>query len=461
VCSSGLLKGPDKGSFYNERFIRGLPFLAKKMKRIGGSKIVESINISHEPILWKISAERPTPAGLSNDNLDYIILNTINKCIQEGGPKSKMPFVHNMDTVTYAKKDTREVAMEAAAPRTDLLMPQSGMFNYLTLTPARSASATTSLNGHDQVSSIQEGLNNTHMEALLQQHQRSLHGHQGYAGQLEQQSHMQQPLSQDQNQQVYNLLLKLLLKERNQAATTLAPQQHQAWPQHQLQTAIPAANTVNTISNSWRYPNAHIPASHAPVAEPPSLQGNIGNTPNIASLLGLQQIGNNVSAHPASANRKMNDTLRWLYLLQANQIQGQQQASLNPGTVLNSVLQNILQSELQQALRPNTFQLYPHDQTTLSQTTYSPSSQQPYSVADALSNITSQSQPVQYNQQPQPYQLEQYSLHQQYPITQPSLQQHQQLQQHNGQDQHPYQPQDDPYQSQDEEENKEGHIMRE
>jgi hypothetical protein len=372
-----------------------------------------------------------------------------------------MPFVHNMDTVTYAKKDTREVAMEAAAPRTDLLMPQSGMFNYLTLTPARSASATTSLNGHDQVSSIQEGLNNTHMEALLQQHQRSLHGHQGYAGQLDQQSHMQQPLSQDQNQQVNNLLLKLLLKERNQAATTLAPQQHQAWPQHQLQTAIPAANTVNTISNAWRYPNAHIPASPAPVAEPPSLQGNIGNTPNIASLLGLQQIGNNVSAHPASANRKMNDTLRWLYLLQANQIQGQQQASLNPGTVLNSVLQNILQSELQQALRPNTFQLYPHDQTTLSQTTYSPSSQQPYSVADALANITSQSQPVQYNQQPPPYQLEQYSLHQQHPMTQPSLQQHQQLQQHNGQDQHPYQPQDDPYQSQDEEENKEGHIMRE
>ena len=453
MCSSGLLKGPDKGSFYNERFIRGLPFLAKKMKRIGGSKIVESINISHEPILSKISTERPTPAGLSKDNLDYIVLNTINKCIQEGGPKSKMPFVHNMDTVTYAKKDTREVAMEAAAPRTDLSMPQSGMFNYLTLTPARSVSATTLLNGHDQVSSIQEGLNNTHMEALLQQHQRNLHGHQGYAGQLNQQSHMQQPLSQDQNQQVNNLLLKLLLKKRNQAATTLAPQQHQAWPQHQLQTAMPAANTADTISNAWRYPNAHIPTSPAPVAEPPSLQGNIGNTPNIASLLGLQQIGNIVSAHPASANGNINDTLRWLYLLQANQIQGQQQATPNPGTVLNNVLQNVLQSQLQQAMRPNMFQLYPHNQTTLSQTTYSPSSQQPYSVADALANITSQTQPVQYNQQPQPYQLEQYSLPQQHLLTQPSLQQHQQLQQHNGQDQHPYQPQD-------EEENKEGHIMR-
>jgi hypothetical protein len=446
VSASGLLKGPDKGSFYNERFIRGMPFLAKKMKRIGGAKIVEDINISHEPILWKISAEHPTPTGLSKDSMDYIVLNTINKCIEEGGPKSKMPFVHNMDTVTSVKKDAREVAMEACS-QTDLSMPQGRMFNYFTLNPARSASATASLSGHDQVSSIQEGVNNTHMEALLQQHQRMLHGHHGYAGQLEQQSHMQQPLSQDQNQQVNSLLLNLMLKERNQVATTLAPQQHQSWPQHQLQTAIPAADTVDTKSNDWRYPNAQIPT--APVAEPPFRQGNIGNTPNIASLLGLQQIGNNVSAPPASANRNINNTLRWLYLMQANQFEGQQQATPNPGTVLNSVLQNILQSQLQQAMRPNMFQLYPHNQTTSSQNTYSPSNQQPYSVADALASITSQSQPVQYNQQPQPYQLEQCSLPQQLLMTQPSLQQHQQLHQHH----HPDQPQD-------EEENKEGHRMR-
>ena len=35
LCHSGMLKGPDKGSFYNERFIRGIPFLCRKMKRIG------------------------------------------------------------------------------------------------------------------------------------------------------------------------------------------------------------------------------------------------------------------------------------------------------------------------------------------------------------------------------------------------------------------------------------------
>jgi hypothetical protein len=326
--------------------------------------------------------------------------------------------------------------MEAAAPRADLSMPQGGMFNYFTLNPTRSVSVATPLSGHDQVSSIQEGL---------------LHDHQGFGSQLEQQSHMQQPRSQDQNQQVDSLLLKLMLSERNQAATTLAPQQHQAWPQDQRQTAIPAANTVNTIRNAWRYPNAHIATSPAPVAEPPSFQGNIGITPNIASLLGLQQRGNNVSAPPASANENINDTLTWLYLLQTNQIRGQQQAT--PGTVLNSVQQSISQSQLQQAMRPNMFQLYPHNQTILSQTTYSSSSQQPYSGVDALANITSQSQPVQYNQQSQPYQLEQYSLPQQHLMTQPSLQQHQQLQQHVGQDQHPDQPQD-------EEENKEGQRMR-
>jgi hypothetical protein len=454
VFASGLLKGQDKGSFYNERFIQGLPFLAKKMKRIGGAKIVEDINISHEPILWKISAERPIPAGLSKDSWDYIVLDTINKCIQEGGPKSKIPFVHNMKTVTYAKKDAREVALKAPAPRTDLSTSQGGMLNDFSLTPARSASVTTSNipSCHEQVSSIQEGLNNTHMEALLQQHQRMLHDHQGYAGQLDQQTHMQQPLSQDQNQQANMLLLKLMLNERNQAATTLAPQQHQAWLQHQLQTAIPAANTVNTISDAGRFPNAHIPTSPAPFAELPSLQGNISNSSSIASLLGLHQIGNNVSAPLASAIGNIKDTLIWLYLLQANQIQGQQQATPNPGIVLNSVLQNVLQSQLQQAMRPTMFQLYPHHQTTFSQNTYSPSSQQPYSVADALANIISQSQPAQYNQQPQPYRLELYSLPQQHLMTHPSQQQHQQLQQHDGQDQYPNQPQD-------EGENQKGHKM--
>ena len=35
----GMHKGTDKGSFYNERFLRGMPFLSKKLKRVGGAKV--------------------------------------------------------------------------------------------------------------------------------------------------------------------------------------------------------------------------------------------------------------------------------------------------------------------------------------------------------------------------------------------------------------------------------------
>jgi hypothetical protein len=260
---------------------------------------------------------------------------------------------------------------------------------------------------------------------------------------------MQQPLSQDQNQQVNKLLLKLMLKDRNQAATTLDPQQHQAWPQHQFQTAIPTANIANIISNAGQFPNAHIPTAPSPVAEPPLLQGNIGNASSIASLLGLQQADNNASVPLASTNGNI-DALRWLYLLQSNQGQGQQPATLNPGTVLNSVLQNVLQSQLQQpSMRPNVFQLYPHNQTTLSQTTYSPSNQQPYSIANVLANFASH--PVQYNQQLQPYQLNQYSLPQQHQMTQPIPQEHHLLQQYDRQDRHP----DHPLQDEEEDQKRE------
>ncbi|KAL3826224.1 hypothetical protein ACHAXA_006252 [Cyclostephanos tholiformis] len=426
-----LLKGPDKGSFYNERFLRGLPFLAKKMKRIGGAKIVQDININHEPILWKISAEFPTPAELSKDSLDYTVLNIINKCHKEGGPKAKMPFVHSVETGIYAKKDENEMAAAAAVSQTNLLMPQGGMINDLYLTPARSGGATisdsASVSGHDQLFSIQEGLNNTHMDAFLQQHQRLLQDQQGYNRQQEQWNLMQQLLNQDQNQLVNSLLLKLMLNETNQITTTLAPQQNVAWPQHQLQTIL---------RNSGRFVNAYNPTAYAPVAEPLSLQGIVGNASG--SLSGLQQVGDNASIPPASVGGNIYDTLRRLYLLQANEAQGQQQATLNPGTVLSRVLQNIVQTQLNQpTMRPNMFDMYPH----LSQTTYSPFNLPSHSTANMLA--TSQSQPLHYSQQPQSNRLEQYTLPQQYQLTEPIIQQIQQMQQHDGQNQHPIQPQDE------------------
>jgi hypothetical protein len=437
VDTSGLLKGPDKGSFYNERFIRGLPFLAKKMKRLGGAKIVEDINISHEPILWKISAEFPTPVELSKDSLDYTVLDSINKCIKDGGdwpswPKAKVPFVHSTETGIDAKTDANEAAVDAAVAQTNLLTPQGGMMNR---SVGATGSGSASLSGHDRLPSIQESLNITNMDASLQQHLRLLHGQQGYNGQLEQRNPMQQPLRLDQNQQVNGLLLNLMLNERNQAMTTLSPQQHHAWPQHQLQTAPPAANTAypNMLRNTARFVNEYNPTAYAPVAEPLSLQRILGNANLSTRLSGLQQAGNHVSVPQGSAD------LRSLHLLQANQAQGRQQSALDPTTVLSIVMRNILQTQLHQAtMRPNMFELYPN----LSQSTDGPFGQPSHSADGILADLTSQSQRLRYSQQPQAYQLEQNSLPQQHQMAQSLPQQHQQMQQHDRQDQHPDQPQD-------------------
>mmetsp|Transcript_9632 Transcript_9632/g.19865 ORF Transcript_9632/g.19865 Transcript_9632/m.19865 type:complete len:1021 (+) Transcript_9632:140-3202(+) len=92
-----MLKGSDKGSFYNENFLRGLPHLAKKMARTGGVKIVDDkkldSNIVHEPNLWMISDEHPVPETVDKDTLSYAALKAINECILEGGPKARMPVL--------------------------------------------------------------------------------------------------------------------------------------------------------------------------------------------------------------------------------------------------------------------------------------------------------------------------------------------------------------------------------
>ncbi|KAL7461230.1 hypothetical protein ACHAXS_001652 [Conticribra weissflogii] len=91
-----MLKGPDKGSFCSENFLRGVPHLCKKMRRIGGAKTIENANIKHEPNLWKISAINPLPVEIPCDDLNVIVLKTINESVKKDGPKAKMPFVHDI-----------------------------------------------------------------------------------------------------------------------------------------------------------------------------------------------------------------------------------------------------------------------------------------------------------------------------------------------------------------------------
>ena len=60
-------KGTDKGSFYNERFLRGMPFLSKRSKRVGGAKVEVDATINIEPDLHKISDIHPPPLEVPKD----------------------------------------------------------------------------------------------------------------------------------------------------------------------------------------------------------------------------------------------------------------------------------------------------------------------------------------------------------------------------------------------------------
>lgn len=100
VKTTGMLKGSDKGSFYNENFLRGLPHLSKTMKRTGGVKIVDDAKldakINHEPNLWAISEEHPLPEHVDRDSLNYTVLQAINACILNEGPRARMPILQDV-----------------------------------------------------------------------------------------------------------------------------------------------------------------------------------------------------------------------------------------------------------------------------------------------------------------------------------------------------------------------------
>jgi len=85
-------KDQDRGSYYHECFLRGMPFLCKQMKRLGTAKKLLTGN--KQPILSEISALRSVPDDVPQNSLAAVMLTAINKCITEGGPKAKMPVVH-------------------------------------------------------------------------------------------------------------------------------------------------------------------------------------------------------------------------------------------------------------------------------------------------------------------------------------------------------------------------------
>jgi hypothetical protein len=326
------------------------------MRRIGGAKIVKDINITHEPVLWKISSERPVPAELSKNSLDYIVLNTINQVVQEGGPKAKMPFTHKIASHTHG----------VASANSDLSTSQAGLMNDT------SSSVLARSRGIPSMS--QEGVNNSTLEALLQQQRLLQMDHQRFDPSI------QQLQGQSQNPLISSLLLNLMMNDMAQSAnTTHTPQQIQApWQQHPQQ-ANPAVDNISSrfLNNTDGFPaSAFTPTTAiAPnVNEPPS--SSLQGVASIARLLGIQQTGNaaGIPQPQLSTNNYIDSNQRLLYLMQqANQGQGQAQSSL----MNNVMLQNLLREQLQQQ-RPSILPTYSNTHLPFSQPTYPSNQQLPY-----------------------------------------------------------------------------------
>uniref|UniRef100_A0A7S2EC35 HSF-type DNA-binding domain-containing protein n=1 Tax=Trieres chinensis TaxID=1514140 RepID=A0A7S2EC35_TRICV len=79
-----LTKGSDRNTYYHELFLRGMPFLSKKMKRPGVAKKVTG-DPELEPNLYKISEEHPVPEASKDDSTVLL------SCTLRGGPKARMP----------------------------------------------------------------------------------------------------------------------------------------------------------------------------------------------------------------------------------------------------------------------------------------------------------------------------------------------------------------------------------
>lgn len=96
-----ILKGPDRNSYYHEKFLRGLPHLSKGMMR---PKVAEKVSAdpSQEPDLYKISELHPLPDKLEDE---AILL----QCTLQGGPRARVPIysgpLANLTAASLPKAD--------------------------------------------------------------------------------------------------------------------------------------------------------------------------------------------------------------------------------------------------------------------------------------------------------------------------------------------------------------------
>jgi len=272
-----MLKGPDKGSFYNERFLRGMPFLSKKMKRIGGVKDVDA-SINNEPLLQKISDIHPPPQEVPRNTLDYLVLSTINRCIQEEGPKAKMPFVPGPPLAQSSSRKRKAESSDSKLPAASA--PPSTL-------AASSNDSLSSLEDHQEESQEESNtaaqFGQTHHAGsdLIQQHQpqQQLNNQLLLPTQAVDQNQLQQIQSQNQSQQqMNNLLLQIMMAGTNPAAAALVPNpqnQQAVWQNQLLGTGgIPTLPFPSSNNHPGVHPSQQDhSSSHAQVAQAQATQG--------------------------------------------------------------------------------------------------------------------------------------------------------------------------------------------
>lgn len=90
-----MQNGTDKGAFYSEYFLRGIPQICMMMKHSLSARLNENAyDDDHEPNLLQISEEHPLP-DLPEDNVYFKEISSINKLIHEIGPSAKMVGMPN------------------------------------------------------------------------------------------------------------------------------------------------------------------------------------------------------------------------------------------------------------------------------------------------------------------------------------------------------------------------------
>jgi HSF-type DNA-binding len=80
-----ITQGPDRNSYYHEKFLRGLPHLCKSMKRPGVAE-KRICDPDLEPDFYKISEMHPVPK--STDDESIFLQKTL-----RNGPKARMPII--------------------------------------------------------------------------------------------------------------------------------------------------------------------------------------------------------------------------------------------------------------------------------------------------------------------------------------------------------------------------------